>query len=101
MRSFTGRRLERGAARAARPTGGAHRLTVYLQLAGSDGAGTHALATLGGLIFDSAESCALPLSHARALDRCDGRVHLIACGARCAIGVSGKSVVRWVRWGAR
>ena len=44
---------------------------VNLQLVGSDGAGTHAVATLGGLIFDAAEVCALPLSRA-ALDRCVG-----------------------------
>ena len=37
---------------------------VYMQLVGSDGAGTHAVATLGGLIFDAAEERALPLSHA-------------------------------------
>ena len=44
---------------------------VHLQLVGSDGAGTHAVATLGGLIFDSAEVRALPLSRA-SLDRCVG-----------------------------
>ena len=44
---------------------------VNLQLVGSDGAGTHAVATLGGLIFYAAEECALPLSRA-ALDRCVG-----------------------------
>ena len=38
---------------------------------GSDGAGTHAVATLGGLIFDAAERRALPLSRA-ALDHCVG-----------------------------
>ena len=38
---------------------------------GSDGAGTHAVATLGGLIFDAAEARALPLSRA-ALDHCVG-----------------------------
>ena len=44
---------------------------VNLQLVGSDGSGTHAVATLGGLIFDAAEARALPLSRA-ALDRCVG-----------------------------
>ena len=44
---------------------------VNLQLVGSDGAGTHAVATLGGLIFDAAEARALPLSRA-ALDCCVG-----------------------------
>jgi hypothetical protein len=44
---------------------------VNLQLVGSDGAGTHAVATLGGLIFDAAEPRALPLSRA-ALDHCVG-----------------------------
>ena len=44
---------------------------VNLQLVGSDGAGTHAVATLGGLIFDAAEARAMPLSRA-ALDRCVG-----------------------------
>ena len=29
---------------------------VNLQLVGTDGAGTHAVATLGGLIFDAAEA---------------------------------------------
>ena len=54
------------------------------QLVGSDGAGTHALATLGGLLFDSAEACALPLSHA-SLDRCVG-VHLNGAPSRmCAM----------------
>ena len=44
---------------------------VNLQLVGSDGAGTHAVATLGGLIFDASEARALPLSRA-ALDHCVG-----------------------------
>ena len=44
---------------------------VNLQLVGSDGAGTHAVATLGSLIFDAAEARAMPLSRA-ALDRCVG-----------------------------
>ena len=44
---------------------------VNMQLVGSDGAGTHAVATLGGLIFDAAEARALPLSRA-ALDHCVG-----------------------------
>ena len=44
---------------------------VLLQLVGSDGAGTHAVATLGDLIFDATEARALPLSRA-ALDRCVG-----------------------------
>ena len=44
---------------------------VNLQLVGSDGAGTHAVATLGGLIFDAAEARTLPLSRA-ALDHCVG-----------------------------
>ena len=44
---------------------------VNLQLVGSDGAGTHAVATLGGLVFDASEARALPLSRA-ALDHCVG-----------------------------
>ena len=44
---------------------------INLQLVGTDGAGTHAVATLGGLVFDAAEARALPLSRA-ALDRCVG-----------------------------
>ena len=35
---------------------------INLQLVGSDGAGTHAVATLGSLIFDAVEARALPLS---------------------------------------
>ena len=41
---------------------------VLMQLVGSDGAGTHAVATLGALVFDSAEERALTLSRAT-LDR--------------------------------
>ena len=59
---------------------------VLLQLVGSDGSGTHAVTTLGRLIFDAAEARALPLSCA-ALDRCVGThlngADLLACGARC------------------
>ena len=44
---------------------------INLQLVGTDGTGTHAVATLGGLVFDGAEARALPLSRA-ALDRCVG-----------------------------
>ena len=44
---------------------------VNMQLVGSDGAGTHAVATLGGFIFDAAEQRTLPLSRA-ALDHCVG-----------------------------
>ena len=47
---------------------------VHMQLVGTDGAGTHAIATVGGLIFDAAEARALPLSRA-SLDRCVG-MHL-------------------------
>ena len=50
-------------AHAAEPT--------LLQLVGSDGAGTHAVTTLGDLIFDSAEVHVLPLTRA-SLDRCVG-----------------------------
>ena len=42
-----------------------------MQLVGSDGAGTHAVATLGAFIFDAAEQRALPISRA-ALDHCVG-----------------------------
>jgi len=52
---------------------------VHLQLVGSDGAGTHAVATLGGLIFDSAEARALLLC-----GRASQRRHLFACGASLA-----------------
>ena len=44
---------------------------VNLQLVGMDGAGTHAVATLGGFVFDAAEARVLPLSR-EALDRCVG-----------------------------
>jgi len=44
---------------------------INLQLVGSDGAGTHAVATLGSQIFDPAEARALPLSR-ESLDRCVG-----------------------------
>ena len=37
---------------------------VYLQLVGTDGAGTHTVATLGGLVFDAAEARAMPFSRA-------------------------------------
>ena len=58
---------------------------INLQLVGTDGAGTHAVATLGGFIFDAAEARAMPLSRA-ALDRCVGarateRRALLARGA--------------------
>lgn len=72
---------------------------VHLQLVGSDGAGTHAVATLGGLLFDSAEAYALPLSRA-ALDRCVG-VHLNGATfshvARAVRLVPGKSVRKWLQ----
>ena len=67
---------------------------VNLQLVGSDGAGTHSVATLGGFIFDAAEERALPLSRA-ALDRCVG-LHLNGARfshvARAVRLVPGKSV---------
>ena len=67
---------------------------VHLQLVGSDGAGTHAVATLGRLIFDAAEASALPLSRA-SLDRCVGK-HLNGATfshvARAVRLVPGKSV---------
>ena len=47
---------------------------VHMQLVGSDGGGAHSVATLGGMIFDAAESRALPLTRA-SLDRCVG-MHL-------------------------
>ena len=72
---------------------------VNLQLVGSDGAGTHSVATLGGYIFDAAETHALPLSHA-ALDRCVG-AHLNGARfshvARAVRLVPGKSVRAWLR----
>ena len=59
-----------------------------------DGAGTHAVATLGRLIFDAAEASALPLSRA-SLDRCVGK-HLNGATfshvARAVRLVPGKSV---------
>ena len=76
---------------------------VHLQLVGSDGAGTHAVATLGGLIFDAAEACALPLSRA-SLDRCVG-MHLNGASfshvARAVRLVPGKSVRRMLARCAR
>jgi hypothetical protein len=72
---------------------------VNLQLVGSDGAGTHAVATLGGLIFDAAEARALPLSRA-ALDHCVGaqlngaRFSHVARAVRL---VPGKSLRKWLR----
>ena len=60
---------------------------VNLQLVGSDGAGTHAVATLGGLVFDAAEARALPLSRESLLIAALGapqRRALLACGARSA-----------------
>ena len=72
---------------------------VNLQLVGSDGAGTHAVATLGGLIFDAAEARALPLSRA-ALDRCVGaqlngaRFSHVARAVRL---VPGKSLLKRLR----
>lgn len=72
---------------------------VHMQLVGSDGAGTHAVATLGGLRFDSAEACALPLSRA-ALDRCVG-VHLNGATfshvARAVRLMPEKSVHKWLQ----
>ena len=50
----------------------APRLLVSLaQLVGSDGSSDHAVTTVGRLVFDAAESHALPLTRA-ALDRCVG-----------------------------
>ena len=72
---------------------------VNMQLVGSDGAGTHAVATLGGLIFDAAEARALPLSRA-ALDRCVGaqlngaRFSHVARAVRL---VPGKSLLKRLR----
>ena len=72
---------------------------VLLQLVGSDGAGTHAVATLGDLIFDSTEGRALPLTRA-SLDRCVG-AHLNGASfshtARAALIVPGSSVRKWLR----
>ena len=76
---------------------------VHMQLVGTDGAGTHAVATLGGLIFDSAEARALPLSRA-SLDRCVG-MHLNGASfshvARAVRLVPGKSVRRMLARCAR
>lgn len=72
---------------------------INLQLVGTDGAGTHAVATLGGLIFDAAEKRALPLSRA-ALDRCVGaqlngaRFSHVARAVRV---VPGKSLLKRLR----
>ena len=72
---------------------------IILQLVGSDGAGTHAVATVGPLLFDAAEDYALPLSRAT-LDRCVG-VHLNGATfshiARAVRLVPGKSVRKWLR----
>ena len=73
---------------------------IALQLVASDGSGTHAVATVGGLIFDAAEARALPLSRA-ALDRCVG-THLngttFSHVARAVRLVPGTSVRKWLRW---
>jgi hypothetical protein len=69
---------------------------VHLQLVGSDGSGTHAVATLGGLVFDSAEECALPLSRAT-LDRCVGHGATFSHVARAVRLVPGPSVRKWIR----
>ena len=75
---------------------------VLMQLVGSDGAGTHAVATLGGLVFDAAEARALPLSRAT-LDRCVG-IHrngaMFSHVARAVRLVPGKSVHKWLQRGA-
>ena len=72
---------------------------VNLQLVGSDGAGTHAVATLGGLVFDAAEARALPLSR-ESLDRCVG-AHLNGARfshvARAVRLVPGKSLRKRLR----
>ena len=72
---------------------------VMLQLVGSDGAGTHAVATVGDLIFDAAEPRALPLTHA-SLNRCVG-THLNGATfshvARAVRLVPGKSLRKWLR----
>ena len=74
---------------------------VLMQLVGSDGAGTHAVATLGGLVFDAAEARALPLSRAT-LDRCVG-IHrngaMFSHVARAVRLVPGKSVHKWLQRG--
>ena len=74
-----------------------------MQLIGSDGAGTHAVATLGGLIFDAAEARALPLSRA-ALDQCVGAQLNGACFshvARAVRLVPGKRLRKRLRREAR
>jgi hypothetical protein len=72
---------------------------VLMQLVGSDGAGSHAVATMGGLVFDATESWALPLSR-DALDRCVG-VHVNGATfshvARAVRLVPGKSVRKLMR----
>ena len=72
---------------------------VLLQLVGSDGAGTHAVATAGDLIFDSTEAFALPLTRA-SLDRCVG-THLngvtFSHVARAIQLQPGKSVRKWLQ----
>ena len=74
---------------------------VLMQLVGSDGAGTHAVVTLGGLVFDAAEARALPLSRAT-LDRCVG-IHrngaMFSHVARAVRLVPGKSVHKWLQRG--
>ena len=76
---------------------------VNLQLVGTDGAGTHAVATLGGLVFDAAEVRALPLSR-ETLDRCVGaqlngaRFSHVARAVRL---VAGKSLRKRLRREAR
>ena len=72
---------------------------VLLQLVGSDGASTHAVATVGGLLFDAAELCALPLSRV-ALDRCVGfhqNGATFSHVARAIQLVPGKSLRKWLR----
>ena len=72
---------------------------VVLQLASSDGSDNHAVATVGDLIFDSAEHSALPLSR-ESLDRCAG---LLTDGtkfshvARAVRLLPGKSVKKQLR----
>lgn len=72
---------------------------VLLQLVGSDGSGAHAVSTLGDLIFDSTEACALPLTRA-SLDRCVG-THLngstFSHVARAVRLVPGKSLLKRLR----
>mmetsp|Transcript_10508 Transcript_10508/g.31033 ORF Transcript_10508/g.31033 Transcript_10508/m.31033 type:complete len:366 (-) Transcript_10508:246-1343(-) len=72
---------------------------VVLQLACSDGSDNHAVATVGDLVFDSAEQNALPLSR-QSLDRCAG---LLTDGtkfshvARAVRLLPGKSVKKQLR----